>query len=154
MIPLVDTITPNGVLLHARSVELATAVAEVAAPLRNDPRVLHWESLFGSLRKMPTCLSDCDGDFALCIPHSTTDAVLTMVMSIGRFDAGLAVPECPHPVRYLFCIAVPTHHDSDYLRIVGLLARMLKDRSTEALLRAAESPEEFIATLARLEARL
>jgi PTS system nitrogen regulatory IIA component len=154
MIPLIDTIAPNGVLLHAKSVSLAAAVAEVAAPLRTDPRVIHWEKLFGGMRKMPTCLADCDGDFALCIPHAKTDAVLTMVMSIGRFDAGLTVPDCPQPVRYLFCIAVPTTHDSDYLRIVGLLARMLNDRSTEALLRAAETPEEFIATLARLEAKL
>ena len=79
----------------------------------------------------------------------------------GRFDpipqscaAGVAFPEVELPVRYIFCIAVPRALAADYLRIVGLLARVFKDPAAERELRAAETSGDFIGLLSRREAKL
>jgi PTS system nitrogen regulatory IIA component len=58
------------------------------------------------------------------------------------------------PVRYVFCIAVPRAYAADYLRIVGLLARVFKDRHTEGELRAAQTSAEFVELLSKREAKL
>jgi PTS system nitrogen regulatory IIA component len=49
---------------------------------------------------------------------------------------------------------VPVALASDYLRIVGLLARLLRNPATEAELFGTSSENEFVATLTRLEAQL
>jgi len=43
---------------------------------------------------------------------------------------------------------------TDYLRIIGLLARIVKDPDSETQIHTAATPEDFIETLARLEAKL
>jgi hypothetical protein len=43
---------------------------------------------------------------------------------------------------------------SDYLRIVGLLVRILKNPASEAYLRSASSGVEFVERLAELESKL
>jgi PTS system nitrogen regulatory IIA component len=77
-----------------------------------------------------------------------------MVMSVGRSAAGIIFPGVPLPVRYLFCIGVPRALAADYLRIVGLLARVFKDRAEEEELRVIESGADFINRLSRREAKL
>ena len=77
-----------------------------------------------------------------------------MVMAVGRSPEGLPFEGCIAPVRYIFCIGVPKALATDYLRIVGLLARILKHPATEAALRDVESPQKFIDELSVLEATL
>jgi len=77
-----------------------------------------------------------------------------MVMSVGRSAAGIAFPGVDLPVRYIFCIAVPRALAADYLRIVGLLARVFKDPTAERELHAADTPSGFIALLSHREAKL
>ena len=52
------------------------------------------------------------------------------------------------------CIAVPTALAADYLRIVGLIARVFKDPEVEEQLRTVQTPAEFIEILARAETKL
>jgi mannitol/fructose-specific phosphotransferase system IIA component (Ntr-type) len=77
-----------------------------------------------------------------------------MVMAIGRSLNGVKFPGCAAPVRYIFCIGTPKAFANDYLRIVGLLARILKQPKTESALSGAQTPVEFIHHLSVLEASL
>ena len=77
-----------------------------------------------------------------------------MVMSVSRFDRGLAISGVGKPIRYIFCIAVPPEMATDYLRIIGLISRITKDPHSEQLIYSAETAEDFIETMTRLEARL
>ena len=43
---------------------------------------------------------------------------------------------------------------NDYLRIVGLLVRILRESAAEAELRTATTPGKFLARLSALEAQL
>jgi PTS system nitrogen regulatory IIA component len=154
MITISDLLHPEHILLQTRAVDPKGAIDEVAALLKKDPSVLDWNALLKGVHASAPCLPEPAGGFALCIPHTRGECVSGMVMAVGRSEAGIVFPGVPLPVRYVFCIAVPRALAADYLRIVGLLARVFKDRTSEAELRAAATGSEFVDLLARREAKL
>jgi len=89
----------------------------------------------------------------LCIPHIRTNSIKMMVMGVGRseIEPESAAPNKTPTVQYTFVIGVPNAMASDYLRIIGALARIFKDKATEAQLRATKRPEEFLAILTHKE---
>jgi mannitol/fructose-specific phosphotransferase system IIA component (Ntr-type) len=154
MITIADTLAPDRIRLNLPAQPGPAAIDEVAEMLRNAPEVVDWEVLHELLPRSSPCLVEAGGEFAVCLPHARTDAVTSMVMAVGRSPEGLPFEGCIAPVRYIFCIGVPKALATDYLRIVGLLARILKHPATEAALRDVESPQKFIDELSVLEATL
>jgi mannitol/fructose-specific phosphotransferase system IIA component (Ntr-type) len=154
MITIGDLLLHDHVLLDLQATQSKEAINEVAALVKSDPAVLDWETLLKGVQASAPCLPEPAGGFALCIPHTRGECVSGMVMSVGRSEAGITFPGVDLPIRYIFCIAVPRALAADYLRIVGLLARVFKDRQTESTLRAAETGAEFIELLTRREAKL
>lgn len=151
----IGTILPaSHVLLDLAATAPRAAIDEVAALLKSDPAVHDWDALLAGVQAVAPCLPEESGGFAICIPHTRGECVGGMVMSVGRSAAGVPFPGVDLPVRYVFCLAVPRALAADYLRIVGLLARVFKDPAAEHELRAAATPEDFTALLARREARL
>ncbi len=154
MITVADLLHHDHVLQQLEATQAREAIDEVAALLKTDPAVLDWEALLKGLHASAPCLPEPGGGFSLCIPHTRGECVNGMVMSVGFSEKGIAFPGVELPVRYIFCIAVPRALAADYLRIVGLLARVFKDRQMESALRAAQNPAEFVELLSRREAKL
>jgi mannitol/fructose-specific phosphotransferase system IIA component (Ntr-type) len=154
MITIADLLPADHVTLQVHATEPNKAIDEVAALLKSTPAVLDWEALLKGIHAAAPCLPQTDGGFALCIPHTRGECVSVMVMAVGRSEAGITFPGVDLPVRYIFCIAVPRALAADYLRIVGLLARVFKDHTAEAELRAAKTGAEFVDLLSRREAKL
>jgi len=151
---LADLLRPEYVQLRPVATSRDAAIREIAAVLENDVKVLDWEEMHRRVTASAPCVAEPGASFCMCLPHARTAAVTDMVMSAGRFDPGLRIANVKQPVRYLFCIAVPPEMATDYLRIIGLLARIVKDPDSEARIHTAATPEDFIETLARLEAKL
>ena len=154
MITVANLLHPEHVSLQLRASESKAAIDEVAALLKKVPAVLDWNALLKGVHASAPCLPEPGGGFALCIPHTRGPCVSGMVMAVGRSETGIVFPGVDFPVRYIFCIAVPRALAADYLRIVGLLARVFKDRVSEAELRGAASGSEFVDLLSRREAKL
>jgi mannitol/fructose-specific phosphotransferase system IIA component (Ntr-type) len=154
MITLADILPADHVALDLAAATPRAAIDEVAALVKNDVAVDDWNALLTGVHAVAPCLPESEGGFAICIPHTRGECVSAMVMSVGRSAAGVPFPGVDLPVRYIFCIAVPRALAADYLRIVGLLARVFKDPAAERELRAAETPTDFIALLSRREAKL
>lgn len=154
MITLADTLSADCVGLDLEPHDHHSAVRAVAELLRTLPAVLDWKLLFTGLLNSCPCLAESGSEFAICLPHARTDAVSSIVMSVGRFIPGIDFPDCPQLVRYIFCIGAPTALANDYPRLVGLLARIFKDPQAEMRIRAASTPEEFVDQLRALEAKL
>lgn len=154
MITIGDLLHPENIALQLRAATSKEAIDAVAARLKNHPAVLDWSALKTGVHASAPCLPEPGGGFALCIPHTRGECVNGMVMSVGRSEEGVLFPGVDLPVRYLFCIAVPRALAGDYLRIVGLLARVFKDRTAESELREVATATEFIELLARREAKL
>ena len=153
MITIADILRPEHVALEITAQAPEAAIAEVAAPLRTDERVLDWDAVLAGFFKVAPCLP-ASPQFAICIPHTRTNQVNSLVMTVGRSAQGIVFPASAVPVRYLFCIGVQLALAADYLRIVGLLARIVKDPASEERLRAAATGLEFVQALSRLEAKL
>ena len=154
MITVADLLPAEHVVLDLAATTPRAAIDEVAALLRSDTAVDDWDALLAGVQAVAPCLPEEAGGFAICIPHTRGECVSGMVMSVGRSAAGVRFPDVPLPVRYIFCIAVPRALAADYLRIVGLLARVFKDPAAERELHAAESADDFIALLVRREAKV
>ena len=154
MITIGHLLQPDHVALDLRATTPAAAIDEVAALVKGDPDVLDWGALLAGVQASAPCLPEPGGGFSLCIPHTRGDCVSAMVMCVGRSAAGIVFPGVALPVRYFFCIAVPRELAADYLRIVGLLARVYKDRAAEGELRAVATVPEFVELLSRREAKL
>jgi mannitol/fructose-specific phosphotransferase system IIA component (Ntr-type) len=75
-----------------------------------------------------------------------------MVMSVGRSE--LNTETGSRVIQYTFVIGVPIALASDYLRIIGALARIFKDPATEARLRTVDSARDFLAILVQREVKL
>ena len=154
MITVADILPAAHITLDLVATTPRGAIEEVAALMKSDVAVVDWSALLAGVHAVAPCLPETEGGFAICIPHTRGECVSTMVMSVGRSAAGVSFPEVELPVRYLFCIAAPRALAADYLRIVGLLARVFKDPSAECELRDATTPADFIALLSRREAKL
>jgi mannitol/fructose-specific phosphotransferase system IIA component (Ntr-type) len=70
-----------------------------------------------------------------------------MVLGIGRSEAGIPWTGKGEVAHLVFLIAVPERLISDYLVVVGAIARITRDRPLRTLLLHAETVEDFIATL-------
>jgi mannitol/fructose-specific phosphotransferase system IIA component (Ntr-type) len=83
----------------------------------------------------------------VAFPHARTKMVDEVVLAIGRSESGIPWTGKGEIVHLIFLIAVPERLISDYLVVVGAIARITKDRPLRTLLLHAESAEDFVATL-------
>jgi mannitol/fructose-specific phosphotransferase system IIA component (Ntr-type) len=70
-----------------------------------------------------------------------------IVLGIGRSEAGIPWSGKGETAHLIFLIAVPERLISDYLVVVGAIARPTKDRPLRTLMFHAENVDEFIAAL-------
>lgn len=153
MIPIAEILTSDHVNLALASRDQAGGVEEVLAKLNGDPRVENWEELRSSVieRNAPALSA---GGCGICIAHGRTNAVHSLVMAAGRSTTGVSSPEIREKVRLIFVAGIPSAFDSEYLRIVGAIARVCRDEAVLKKLLTVDDPAKFVALLASGEARL
>ena len=83
----------------------------------------------------------------VAFPHARTRLVDEIVVGIGRTETGIPWAGKGEVAHLIVLIAVPERLISDYLVVVGAIARITKDRPLRTLLLHAESVDDFIATL-------
>jgi len=152
MITISDILSPNQIDLDPQFANQEELVHYVASLLKPNPNVKDWQAFYDGLKATGSSIFDENG-IRLCIPHIRTNSIKMMVMGVGRseIEPESAAPNKTPTVQYTFVIGVPNAMASDYLRIIGALARIFKDKATEAQLRATKRPEEFLAILTHKE---
>ena len=149
MITIGDILSPKHILLGLEAGTQAQAITKLAELLEGDARVNDWERFETGLLAGSSCMPGDKGS-GLCIAHVRTDAVNAMIMGVGRSEKGIAGAD-GQPVRLFFVIGVPVALASDYLRIIGALARIFRSERGEPDLLSAASAEEFLDSLRTLE---
>ena len=119
--------------------ELVALLAATSA-IRNSNRFV--EELHGREAINSTYAAD-----GVAFPHARTKLVEQIVLAIGRSDAGIPWTGKGERAHLIFLIAVPERLISDYLVVVGAIARITRDPPLRTLLLHADSVEEFMATL-------
>lgn len=153
MITIADILHPEDIDLDLKMTNQEEAINYVASLLREDERVKDWGAFYEGLSGKAPCVAAASGS-EICIPHTRTDSVTSMVMSAGRSAAGIQVPGMDTPVHFVFVIGVPVALAADYLRIIGALTRVFRDGSAKAQLRQTKKPEDFLRLLASAEMKL
>jgi len=145
-IALVDLINPKQITLNLRAGSLVEANHELVDLLAASGAIRNSEKFLEELRARETVNSTYAAD-GVAFPHARTKLVDQIVLAIGRSEAGVPWTGKGEIAHLIFLIAVPDRLISDYLVVVGAIARVTKDRPLRTLLLHAESVDEFVATL-------
>jgi len=129
--------------------EKSAAVEEVVQLLKHDPRLTDWKELFEVMKASAILPWKIDEENALVIYHARTNAVQDLVMAAGRSLPGIVFENFPQRVRLVIVIAIPHALNQEYLRILGSLARSLKEPTVFQKVLATENVDEFIALLSQ-----
>lgn len=141
---------PEWIVLDLKSEDRLEAIREVAAALQGDSDMLHFDIFVDELlsreRVEPTCLGN-----EVAVPHARTDEVKRMMLAIGRSQRGVSFGGSNQLVRLIFVVATPRKMVTEYLTLIGIIARLLKNESLRTSLLEAPNPESFIARIAEAE---
>ena len=145
-IALADLIDPKQIALNLRASTQAEAMREIVDLLVAADKIDNPEKFLEELRARETTNSTYAAD-GVAFPHARTKLVDQLFLGIGRSEAGIPWTGKGETAHLIFLIAVPERLISDYLVVVGAIARATKDRPLRTLMFHAESVDEFIATL-------
>jgi len=143
---LSDLVEPDQITLKLRARTQADAIREIVDLLAGTGRIEEREKFLEELQEREKTNSTYAAD-GVAFPHARTKLVDDIVLGIGRSDAGVPWSGKGEIAHLIFLIAVPERLISDYLVVVGAIARITKDRPLRTLLLYAESVEDFVATL-------
>ena len=144
-----DLLKPDQIRLDLQSPSGSEAIREVASLLRASPAITSFDGFYEELLAREQVESTCLGN-GIAFPHARTDHIKGMVLAIGRSAAGVPFAG-GQMVRLLFIIGTPKRLATDYLSVVGGLARIVKNAQIREELLAAPTPEAFIRILAAAE---
>ncbi|MEI6034095.1 MAG: PTS sugar transporter subunit IIA [Verrucomicrobiae bacterium] len=153
MIPISDILLPAQVNLALTAGDQAGGVDQVLSKLNGDPRVQDWGALVQVVTERNAPALSCNG-CGVCIAHGRTNAVSSLVMAAGRSSSGLISPEVSEKVSLVFVAGIPSAFSSEYLRIVGAIVRLCREKPLLDQLLNVHDPAEFVRLLSIGEAKL
>ena len=141
---------PEQIKLELAQQKRCNAINEVAQLLQGNPNVTNFPGFYEELLARERIESTCLGN-EIAFPHARTDYLKGMVLAVGRSPQGVWFENCGETVKLIFVIGTPKRMVTDYLSVVGGLARLLKDAATREKLLTATDTDEFIAALTHAE---
>jgi len=145
-IALADLVDPKQITLNLRARTDPEATSELVDLLNAAGRIETPKKFLEELRAREAINSTYAAD-GVAFPHARTNLVDEIVLAIGRSEAGVPWTGKGEMAQLIFLIAVPERMISDYLVVVGAIARITRDSPLRTLLMHAESVNEFVATL-------
>ena len=145
-IALADLIDPALITLNLRARTQTDALREIVDLLVAAGKIDNAEKFLEQLRAREVTNSTYAAD-GVAFPHARTKLVDEIVIGVGRSEAGIPWTGKGEIAQLIFLIAVPERLISDYLVVVGAIARITRDRPLRTLLLHAESVDDFVATL-------
>ena len=138
---------PATVNLNLQARDKLAALREVASLLAHGPLVANFDIFLSEVLERERVSSTALA-YDVAIPHARTDQCNTILLAVGRSVAGVdfGVPN-RQPVRLVFLIGTPKQMVTEYLRVVGNLARLLRQDALREKLLTAPDAAAFIQLL-------
>ena len=153
MTPIGEILLPEHVNLSLSATEKAAGVEEVLSKLNGDPRVTDFAAFrVAVIGRDAAAISE--SGCGICIAHGRTESVNSLILAAGRSVAGFSCREVKDPVHLVFVAGIPSAFNSEYLRTVGAIARICRDKRQLERLLVAKTAENFIGLLSAGEVKL
>jgi len=138
--------------LDLQAKEKVAALREVAELLAQSKCVGNFETFFNEILQRERVSNTALGH-DVAIPHARTDQCSDILVAVGRSRDGIDFEaKDGQPVRLVFLIGTPKQMVTDYLRVVGNLARLLRQDDLRQRLLDAPDPTGFIKIIEDAEA--
>ncbi|MBM4455172.1 MAG: PTS sugar transporter subunit IIA [Verrucomicrobia bacterium] len=144
---LAELIQPRFVLLDVQEAKRTAAIHEVAKLLEKDPDILNFQSFYDELLARERLEATSLG-YGVAFPHARTDHVKKMVLAVGRSKAGVLFENSGETIHFIFVIGTPRRMVTEYLALVGAMARLLRNPAIRRKLMEAKTPAEFAGVFA------
>ena len=155
-IALVDLLHESQIVLPLRAATRDDAMAELVELLANNRKIdppspgsgaaSNREKFLAEVRARERSTSTYAAD-GVAFPHARTEFAKEISLAVGRSENGIPWTGKGEIAHLIFLIAVPERLLSDYLVVIGAIARVTKDAPLRTLLMHAETPADFIATM-------
>jgi mannitol/fructose-specific phosphotransferase system IIA component (Ntr-type) len=143
---------PEQIKLGLESTKRCNAIHEVANLLQTNTNVVQFQGFYDELLARERVESTCLGN-EIAFPHARTDHLKGMVLAVGRSNEGILFENSNQIVKLIFVIGTPKRMVTDYLSVVGGLARLLKEADVRGELLSAPTPEAFIERITMVESK-
>ncbi len=144
---LAELVKPQLVLLDLKETRRTAAIHEVALLLERDPDVINFKAFYDELLARERVEATSLGN-GVAFPHARTDHVKKMVLAVGRSRTGVLFETSGETIHLIFVIGTPRRMVTEYLALVGAMARLLRNEEVRKRLMAAATPAEFAAVFA------
>jgi len=143
---------PETINLNLQSRQKAPALREVAELLQRTGCVGNFEAFFQEILDRERVSNTALGH-DVAIPHARTEQCSDILIAVGRSKDGIDFEAKDNqPVRLIFLIGTPKQMVTDYLRVVGNLARLLRQDQVRQQLLDAPDAASFIKAVEKAEA--
>lgn len=141
---LADLLDPTQIAMQLNARNQNGALREIVQLLAANARISNPEEFLGKLFAREELRPSVVKHGAV-FPHLRTDLVNEIVLGIGRSSSGISFAN--DTAKLIFLIGVPQRLASEYLVIVGGLARLLQNDEIRRELLHAKTAEQLITEL-------
>ena len=145
-------LSPDPILLQMRAPKRTAALHDIAQLLAPHPAVTNFDGFYAELLARDR-LDTTSLGHGFAVPHARTEHVKQIVLAVGRSDAGILFDR-GETVHLMFMLGTPKSRPGDYLQVLSLLCRMLKEPANRDALLTAPTPEDFIRVVTGIETKL
>ena len=142
---------PETIKLNIQAKQKAPALREVAELLAQTNCVTNFDAFFQEILDRERVSNTALGH-DVAIPHARTEQCSAILIAVGRSSDGIDFEAKDGlPVRLIFLIGTPKQMVTDYLRVVGNLARLLRQDNVRQQLLDAPDAASFIKVIEAAE---
>jgi fructose-specific phosphotransferase system IIA component len=145
-------LSEDAIKLGLQATEKNAALREVAELLHEKKGLTNFDAFFKEILERERVSNTALGH-DIAIPHARTEQCTEILMAVGRSAEGIDFgAKDGQPVRLIFLIGTPKQMVTEYLRVVGNLARLLRQDDLRRQLLEVQTPVEFSKLLEDAEA--
>ena len=142
---------PENIKLSLDARQKSEALREVAELLAQSKCIANFDAFFQEILERERVSNTALGH-DVAIPHARTEQCTEILIAVGRSPEGIDFEAKENtPVRLIFLIGTPKQMVTDYLRVVGNLARLLRHDQVRQELLEAPDAASFIKAIERAE---
>src|SRR5580704_2349865 len=144
---IASLLSTETIQLDLQNRQKVPALREVAELLARSRCVGDFEAFFNEILQRERVSNTALGH-DVAIPHARTDQCSDILIAVGRSRDGVDFEaKDGKPFRLIFLIGTPKQMVTDYLRVVGTLARLLRQDDLRQRLLDAPDAAAFIKTI-------